>query len=186
MKKIIFGVFIALGLTTFSFSECLWGFTQNRCISEWGAWDPNSKMCCDIPTCTMGTNPDWSCKIPWQEEKPCSWWIRLNTNVPFIWNCIMTKKWEGWSRVNETTTVSQETAFPYLISVLTKFLVWIIVLVAFSFIIVWGMKMTMEWASPWQYKSWKDMIIKAAVAIALLWMSWIILNAINPNIFKTQ
>lgn len=160
MKKIILGFLISLGLViNFSFA-----YEIDEC-ANWNC-NPGPDSTSQAQTCT---------------------WIKLNTNVPFIWNCIRTaswsqdKVWKDWS----TTSVTQETAFPLLISALTKFVIGVIMLVAFWFIVVWGLKMTMEWASPGQYKEWKDMIMKAVIAIALIWLSWIILNAINPNFFKT-
>ena len=161
MKKLILGILVGLGLF-FSFNS-----NTSTVYACWGPWET---PCTPSPT----ASPTNTCT-----------WIKLNTNVPFIGNCISTTGSKWWyDSTTWKTTVTQETAFPYLVSALTKFIIWIIVLTAFGFIVVWGLRMTMEWASPGQYKAWRDMIIKAAIAIALIWMSWIILNAINPNFFK--
>lgn len=115
----------------------------------------------------------------WNSEK----WncIELNTNVPFIWNKICT----DWSANNwEGTNVTADNAFPVLVWWLSKIVMGIIIAVAFLMVIIWWVMITSSWADQSLYWRWRDLIIKAIIWIALLWLSWIILHAINPNFFK--
>jgi hypothetical protein len=99
--------------------------------------------------------------------------VKLNTRVPFIGDCIEDEKY-----TNDPTSVSQEEAFPVLMSSLTQMLVTIILIVSFVLIIIWGIQIATGNPS-----GGKKMIIKVVVAIAILWASGVILRLINPNFF---
>lgn len=128
-----------------------------RCENQRGKW---SSYC----TCKYGANGDWIDK-----------WIPLNTSIPFLWNCL---KKSGWGE-NDTAALN---AFPTIVSVATRILVTVIMLVWFIMIIVGGI----EWASWSADKAgqWKARIKKVAIWFALLWAMWAILRLINPNFFK--
>lgn len=109
--------------------------------------------------------------------KPCSdeWvccGVKLNTNIPFIGDCIETKSQDSTSKITE------ENAFPTLMAWFTKLLMTVILIVCFLVIIVaWVL-----WTT-WDSKKWKDMIKWVAIALALLWASGVILRLVNPNFF---
>ena len=102
--------------------------------------------------------------------------IQLNTTVPFIGNCIESESGNVGS--NEEKWVTWDTAFPVLMWSLTKILVTVILIISFVLIVVWGIMISTGNVS-W----WKDMIIKVAAGIAILWASGVILRLINPNFF---
>ena len=92
-------------------------------------------------------------------------WIRLNTDIPFIGNCIPTD--------------SQSEIFPVFIGWLIKFATSLLLLVGFICIIVGGVMVTCG-----KDKEGKDLIKKVVYAMALLWASGVILKMINPNFFN--
>lgn len=102
-------------------------------------------------------------------------WVSLNTSIPFIGNCIES---ETSYKSSDETSVTWETAFPVLMSSLTKILVTAILIVSFVLIVVWGIMISTGNPS-W----WKKMIIKVVMGIALLGASGVILRLINPNFF---
>ncbi len=93
-------------------------------------------------------------------------WVDLNTYVPFIWDCLEEDDW-----------------FADLIWGLSNILVTGIIVVALVALVVGGVMMTMWWAEQSLYSKWKELLIKVAVGIFLLWASWVILYMINPNFF---
>lgn len=92
-------------------------------------------------------------------------WIRLNTDIPFIGNCILTD--------------SQSEIFPVFIGWLIKFATSLLLLVGFICIIVGGVMVACG-----KDKEGKDLIKKVVYAMALLWASGVILKMINPNFFN--
>lgn len=99
-------------------------------------------------------------------------WIKLNTKVPFIWNCISTSP-------EDKDAVKPQEAFPTFTQALIKIGMSVILVVCFILIIV-GWIMIASNNKIWK---WKDLIIKVARVIALLWLSWVILKLINPTFF---
>lgn len=97
-------------------------------------------------------------------------WVQLNTDVPFVWNCI---------KKDNTAT-----AFPTLMWGLTKMVVTAILIISFLLIIAWWVMIAMWWAEQSLQWKGKDLILKVIIWIALLGTSWIILHIINPNFFK--
>ncbi len=125
-------------------------------------------------TCKDGfTRIDNECKSCSDPGVCCG--ISLNTSIPFIGKCIESKT--NYKSPDETS-VTWETAFPVLMSSLTKILVTAILIVSFVLIVVWGIMIATGNPS-W----WKKMIIKVVVGIAILGASWVILRLINPNFF---
>ena len=139
-----------------SYAETCWGVE----LSEWwiccGDYSVDEKIGCDGVIVTG-----------------CAW-IKLNTNFPIIWNCINVGK--GW--------VTPISAFPTMMSALTKIVMSLILVVCFITIIVaWVMR---AWAGDDSTKATKAkwLITKVAITILLLWFSWAILRLINPNFFS--
>ena len=126
-----------------------------RCETQRWKW---SSYC----TCKYGSNGDWIDK-----------WIPLNTSIPFLWNCL---KKSNPSDPNDNAALN---AFPTIISVASRILITVIMLVGFVMIVIgW-----IQW-STWKAADWKKMISKVVVWFALLWAMWAILRLINPNFFK--
>ena len=115
----------------------------------------------------------------------CNCGVKLNTNVPFIWRCIvygMTNDPNDSSYTNgndDIVVVNPLNAFPVLMTWIVKILMTLILLICFGALIVAGVMMTI----PEQYDTGKWLIKKVVVAIALLWLSGTILYLINPNFF---
>lgn len=136
--------------------------------------DENGKCVCD-PT-------KWCCGI------------ELNTYVPFVCDqdpqndsgtkryrcCIQFSNSNQITTDDSTTQVNQLNAFPFLIGGLMKILMVVILVTWFGSVVVWGMMMTI----PDQFTNGKNLIIHVVVAMALLWVSWVILFMINPNFFR--
>ena len=95
-------------------------------------------------------------------------WIRLNTDIPFIGNCIPTD--------------SQSEIFPVFIGWLIKFATSLLLLVGFIVIIISGVMIAS--GNDESVKTGKEWIRKVVYAMALLWASWVILKMINPNFFN--
>lgn len=123
-------------------------------------WENNKCKSCDAPGVCCG--------------------VKLNTDVPFIGRCI--RLWSTAS-TDDTTVVTDTTAFPRLMWGLTKILTTIILLACFGGILAWGVMIASSgWSSE---RAWtgKKIIKNVVIAIALLWTSGIILKLINPNFF---
>lgn len=143
---------------------------------EWNSCSPpewwiSNWIRCACPEWTK--NVDGTCESCSKEWVCC--WVSLNTKVPFIGNCIESKK----EYIGGTETgVTWDTAFPTLMWALTQILVTIILIVSFVLIVVGGIMIATGNPS-----GGKKMIMKVVVGIALLWASWVILRLINPNFF---
>lgn len=98
--------------------------------------------------------------------------VKLNTSIPFIGNCIETKAQDATNGLNDGE------AFPLLMGMLTKILISVILITSFVLIVVAGVMIAT--GNP---KWGKDMIVKVAVGLAILWASGVILRLINPNFF---
>lgn len=127
-----------------------------------------------------------SCRNSWWPVERCSckavWWISLNTNVPFVGNCISLRATPGWW--SNTTIVTPTTAFPRLLAWLTKIVMTIILIFCFMAIIAGGVLISMGGASEEQAKKGKDLIKHVVMALALLGASGVILRVINPSFFS--
>lgn len=122
---------------------------------------------------------DWYTKVNWVCT-PCDWdkvccGVKLNTNIPFVWNCITLSKQDPSA---EYDVVTEANAFPTLIAWLTKLLMTVILIVCFLVVIVaWVL-----WTT-WDSKKGKELIKWVAIALALLGASGVILRLVNPNFF---
>lgn len=171
----------------------------NMCCNPnpiWWTW----AFCVDVPTSKLNNDPHalvtvmgFSCKcMPGYGEsstkstpnicQPCSdsdvcCGVKLNTNVPFVGDCIENKD------ENPNSNVTEENAFPVLMSSLTKMLVTIILIVSFVLIVVWGIMIASAWANQSNASAGKKLIMKVVIGIALLGASGVILRLINPNFF---
>ena len=116
------------------------------------------------PTCQPCSRKDVCCGV------------KLNTNVPFIGNCLE-------QDTSDPSAVSPERAFPVLMSSLTKILVTVILIVSFVLIVVGGIMIASAWANQSRASEWRKLIMKVVVGIALLGASGVILRLINPNFF---
>ena len=161
-------------------------------LTDWFVYDSSAQ---DTATCSC---KNWTKKVSkilydwWKataysinvcqkcDPKKCNCGIKLNTNIPFIWRCIMygntNNTWLSW----DVTTVNSVSAFPILMGAIIRILVSAILLVCFGTLIVWWFMMTV----PDQYKTGKWLVMKVVYTIAALWSLWIILYLVNPNFFK--
>ena len=103
-------------------------------------------------------------------------WVKLNTNLPFLWNCI------GVS--NDGNGVNQLNAFPIMIKGLMKIIISIVLVMSFLMIVAGGVMMTTDGFESGNFAKWKAMITSVAKALAMLGASWVILKLINPNFFN--
>ncbi len=158
-------------------------------MTDWGgSCVPIEQLCTDaysVPDDQAECNSDYnSCISSWWSPDRCSckalWWISLNTNVPFVWNCISLRA----SSSADTTQVTPTTAFPRLLWGLTKIVMTVILIFCFMAIIVGGVLISMGGASEEQAKKWKDLIKHVVMALALLGASGVILRVINPSFFS--
>lgn len=112
--------------------------------------------------------------------------IKLNTNVPFIGNCIEYIK-DGQTATSNNpnaTTVNSLNAFPLLIWWLSRILLTVILVGSFVMVIAAGVMMAAPDALGGSFSTGQSIIWRVVAGIALLGASGIILNAINPNFFK--
>lgn len=108
-----------------------------------------------------------------KEEKVCKW-IKLNTDVPFVWRCI------GTTTSDKTTQLN---AFPKLMWAMMRLIMTVIMVLSILMIVVAGVMMTTGGFEKGNYTKGLEIIKKVAVGIALLWASGVILKLINPNFF---
>ena len=144
------------------------------CTVQWSNlyWKPHSKNSIRDLSCTCNqwyTEIDSVCE-PCDKEWVCCG-VSLNTNVPFIGDCIE-------SKADDPSWISSDQAFPVLMWSLVKILVTVILILSFVLIIIGGI-MIATGDAPWG----KKMIIKVVIGIALLGASGVILRLINPNFF---
>lgn len=100
--------------------------------------------------------------------------IKLNTDVPFVGNCI------GISSDSETTQIN---AFPRLMGGLMKLIMTVILVMSLLMIVAAGVMMTTGGFDKGNYSKGMELIKKVAIGIALLGASGVILKLINPNFF---
>jgi hypothetical protein len=105
--------------------------------------------------------------------------IELNTDIPFIGKCIDKNLDESAQQTNVSN------AFPRLMASLARILMTVILVGAFMAILVGGLMMASAGFSG-KYEEGKSLIIKVIGALALIGISGAILNAVNPNFFKTD
>lgn len=159
--------------------------TDNSCkvvgwknIKNWAPTADNKRICKDGKLVCN----EWA-KITGTDQDVCCG-VKLNTNVPFIWNCINIRKSgeTGWDGDNQTT-VTQLSAFPTLMGGLTKIMMTLILSVSFLMVIAGGVLMIIGGADWEKYKKWIGLIKTVAIALAVLGTSGIVLRLINPNFF---
>lgn len=114
------------------------------------------------------------------EIDDCADGIKLTTPIPFIGDCIL--KTSSSDTQNRTNIIN---AFPRLMWGLTRILMTIILVGAFIGILV-GWLMIASHGFTGKQSEWKDLLIKIVAALALVGIMGAILNAINPNFFKTD
>lgn len=124
----------------------------------------------DMQACVSGggTESRCICKV--------SGGIVLNTDVPFIGNCINLRGTGIQSP--DGTTVTPVNAFPTLMQALSKIIMSVIMVVWFLCILIGGVMMTTG-----DYEWGKGLIKHVVIAMALLGASGAILRLINPNFF---
>ncbi len=165
MKKIILII-----ITTILWISSLWIITwvsyADVTLPWWDWWTPNWWWGgWDTPT----PSDNW-----WEWEEWGGWestCVKLNTDFPGVWTCVDANNASG--------------AFSGMMGALMKLLVNITIAVAFIALIAAWVMMTTSWISQNTAWKWKELLKKVILGIVLLWMSWIILHAINPNFFKT-
>ena len=182
---------------------------SNCCIQQWECqrppddswncedWYANDAWCCSLASlvctwiqysqwwwnctdCSGGTVPNEShTKCICDSSVKCCW-IKLNTVVPFIWDCI---ELDSDSTRSDTTSVNSVTAFPILMQWLMKIVMSVIMVFSFIMLIVAWLMMT-AWAfKNTSFDKWKTILKNVIISLILLWCSWLILSLINPSFF---
>lgn len=101
--------------------------------------------------------------------------IELNTEVPGI-------KWGSSKRCLPADTATDQ--FGWLMGAMMKVFINITLAVAFLMLVASGVMIAMGWADQGMATKWKDLLRRVIIGIALIWLSGLILNTINPNFFK--
>lgn len=112
----------------------------------------------------------------------CSWGIKLNTDIPFVGNCI-SKSTDASVAGNKTTIAN---AFPKLLWGLMRIVMTVVVIVWFMGILVGGFMMSAGGLEASLMAKGKKLIITVIIGLVVLGLSGIILNLINPNFFGTD
>lgn len=94
--------------------------------------------------------------------------IELNTKVPGIESRCLDPK-------------DATNSFGWLMWGMMKVFVNITVAVAFLMLVASGVMIAMWWADQWMASKWKELFKKVLIGLLLIWLSWLILNTINPN-----
>ncbi len=109
--------------------------------------------------------------------------IYLNTKIPFIGQCILKRTWSD-TDISQTSIPDLNTAFPRLLSGMSRLIQSLILIAAFVAIVIAGFMISAGGMSEWSATKGKNIIKWVIIALILLWASWIILNLINPNFFR--
>ncbi len=107
--------------------------------------------------------------------------VFLNTDIPFIGQCIL-KSTNMDEAVGTSSVPDLNTAFPRLMSGLSRLLMALIMVAWLCAIVVWWFMIAASWVADTKEKG-KQLVIWVVVVFVLLWASWLILNLINPNFF---
>ncbi len=167
------GIIVFLWLGSFSFA-------QDTPKQESSTTSPEKKCVPSATVCCTASEEKWKPYKEGNDDKCCVGTL-LNTNVPFVGQCItLAKDWASW----DGTVVTEETAFPVLMGSLTKMMVTVILLISFVAILAGGVMISASGGSDSWAKKGKELIGKVIIAIAVLWASGVILRLINPNFFK--
>lgn len=164
------------------------GTTIEECAIYWSEYVLEENWVCCKRDCSNLACPEWQtgdeakCDCVCDSAQTCCW-VRLNTVVPFIWDCI--ELWDSTYLDGDTSksTVTQLTAFPFLMMWLTKIAVTVVLI--FSIIVViasWLLMATWGISASW-YNQWKKLLMNVIISLILLWCSWLILKLINPTFF---
>lgn len=139
-------------------------------VDCWG-WEASTQEQCDF-------GKKWAVAVWTQKCK----WIKLNTNFPFIWDCIQTFDYSGTNEdwTSKTTPIN---AFPKLMWALMNLLMTVILIMSLLMIVYSWVLMTTWWYSTSNYTKGIWLLSQVAKWMALLWASWVILKVINPNFF---
>lgn len=162
--------------------ECeSWYKLENACCVPLSCEEENSgaKATCDARRNSWeAVKRDSSkCKCVCDPSMWCCW-VKLNTVVPFIWDCI------EMTNGNDTTQwVNQLNAFPYLMKWITKILITAIMIFSIIIVIAAWFLMSTSVASEGNYKKWVELLKNVLICLILLWCSWLILKLVNPNFF---
>lgn len=153
--------------------------------SVWEWWDQqteeNTPLDCDIK------NSQWECckKVYYDiqlKKEVCCEGILLNTNVPYIGQCIVFRK-NASAQPSAGLIIDETSAFPVLMWGLNRLLVSIILLVGFIGILIGWIMISASWAKEDWARSGRKIIGNIITAFALLGASGVILRLINPNFF---
>ncbi len=159
--------------------NCEQTYWSGRDLSDWWCCEQD----CSARVCTDPKEKPEGCACVCDPAEACCW-IKLNTVVPFIGDCIemTTQNSTSWARP-DSSSVNQLNAFPFLMMGLSKILVTVILIFSFLVVIFAGLMMVAWVQNEKYYTDWKDMIIKVLGALILLWSSGLILKLINPTFF---
>ena len=162
-------------------SSCIANWWTKKFSCEWLFVDKASARICNRNRCVADKWYDATDLADSDNPCNCKYWkngdgnnvgIPLNTSLPFVGRCVERSSGEAGDD-------SALNAFPTLVSVATRMLVTVILLVSFIMIVVWWV----QWSSG-DAKGGKAKITKVIIGIAMLGMMGAILRLINPNFFK--
>ena len=114
------------------------------------------------------------------QAESCEKWVELNTDIG---------KYIGWAAENGCITPDEmKSEWPKLfgntVAGLGKFLVQVLVLVAFGLVILGWVMIASSGAYEEWYAKGKAMVMKAIIGLILLGLMGTILYWLNPNFFK--
>ncbi|MDR2415818.1 MAG: hypothetical protein LBD75_04345 [Candidatus Peribacteria bacterium] len=96
--------------------------------------------------------------------------IKLNTDIPFIGDCIGLGQ-DGESDTINGTEVNAEDAFPTVLGALMRILTSAMLIIGLLMIIAAGVMMTTEGVKTGNFKAGKNLILKVGAVLALLGLS---------------
>lgn len=162
--------------------EIQWETYDTPSVWEW--WEQEEEdtpLDCDIK------NSQWECcKKTYYDiqlkKTVCCEGILLNTDVPYIGQCIVFRK-NTSTQSAAGLIIDETTAFPVLMWWLNRLLVSIILLVGFIGILIGWIMISASWAKEDWARSGRKIIGNIITALALLGASGVILRLINPHFF---
>lgn len=151
----------------------------------WEWWEQQTEE--ETPlNCNIKNSKGECCKKVYYDiqlkKEVCCEGILLNTNVPYIGQCIVFRK-NASTQSAAGLIIDETSAFPILMWGLNRLLVSIILLVGFIGILIGWIMISASWAKEDWAKSGRKIIGNIITAFALLGASGVILRLINPHFF---
>lgn len=162
-------------------SNCFELFAPKSCLCTCESKYKNCENCMIEWIFNWVEDPEHLCACKYFDH------IYLNTDIPFIWQCILKRpaiKWNPNDTVSSSNLPNLDTAFPRILSGISRLIQSLILVFGFVAIVVAGFMISAGGMSESSKTKWVNILKWVMIALILLGASGIILRLINPNFFR--